>query len=80
MHYDLFSITGIRAVVLTLNLMLTGNFNRKTVVGGLLCGGIFCIAATIIRIYLSLQNSIAYVDTTIWEQREEVSSPCVMWV
>ncbi|KAL4789398.1 hypothetical protein BDV19DRAFT_374187 [Aspergillus venezuelensis] len=56
---------------------------RKLVIGVLLCGGIFVMAATLLRCILSIQDISSINNSTIWAIRETfvaiiaVNAPCI---
>ncbi|KAL4778183.1 hypothetical protein BJX76DRAFT_362965 [Aspergillus varians] len=58
-------------------------FRRKLIIGVLLCGGVFVMAATLLRCILSLRDINSINNSTIWAIRETfvaiiaVNAPCI---
>ncbi|KAL4972030.1 hypothetical protein BDW66DRAFT_144983 [Aspergillus desertorum] len=75
------------AILLTIPIPLLAKvrlaLSRKLVIGVLLCGGIFVMAATLLRCILSFQDINSINNSTVWAIRETfvaiiaVNAPCI---
>ncbi|KAL3478165.1 hypothetical protein BJX99DRAFT_256716 [Aspergillus californicus] len=71
------------SVPIPLLLKVRLQLRRKLIIGILLCGGIFVMAATLLRCILSLQNIDNINNSTIWAIRETfvaiiaINAPCI---
>ncbi|KAL6229649.1 hypothetical protein BDW75DRAFT_235036 [Aspergillus navahoensis] len=75
------------AILLTIPIPLLAKvrlaLRRKLVIGVLLCGGVFVMAATLLRCILSLQDINSINNSTVWAIRETfvaiiaVNAPCI---
>ncbi|KAL2862397.1 uncharacterized protein BJX67DRAFT_385648 [Aspergillus lucknowensis] len=88
-NYIVIAVTNVLtdAILLTIPIPLLAKvkiaLRRKLIIGVLLCGGVFVMAATLLRCILSLQSIESINTSTIWAIRETfvaiiaVNAPCI---